>query len=76
MSLIFVTLFTHAISHTKSKGLPIDVPIYLILFIRSAPKGRIIVLFIHSSHRHMKSKGHLYIYIYPSIPTKPVHTVL
>jgi hypothetical protein len=31
---IYLVFFTHATLHTKSKGLPIDVPYHLILFIR------------------------------------------
>jgi hypothetical protein len=59
-------LFARAAPRTKSKGLPIDVPCRLILFIRAAKTYLnccIIVLFIHINHRRMKSKGHLYIYI-------------
>jgi hypothetical protein len=62
-------LFTRATSCIKSKGLPIEVPYFthLILFVHTELADldwRIIILFIHINHRRMKSKGHLYIYIY------------
>jgi hypothetical protein len=71
MSYSTLILFTHIAQHTKSMGLLIDVPFYSYTFYthnatykkHGAPDQNIIVLFIHSNHRRMKSMGHIYIYI-------------
>jgi hypothetical protein len=108
--ILSLILFTRAVLCTESKGLPIDIPFYLLYFLHAqlciqkawgsrsmshsisytfytcsttykrqgapdrhpvatykkqgAPKQNIIILFIHSNHRRMKSKG---IYIHISI---------
>jgi hypothetical protein len=76
---IFI-LFTCTLLHTKINVLPIDISFYLYTFYtRGAIYSRSMfnVLFIHSNHRRMKSKGHLYIYIHHSgIQKNHFHTNL
>jgi hypothetical protein len=62
---IYLIFFTCAAPCTKNNELLIDVSYHLILFIHAELTDldlHIIVLFIHIKDRHMKSKGHLYIY--------------
>jgi hypothetical protein len=65
-----ILCFLHVQHHIqKARGSRLTSPIdyHLILFVHielTDPDWRIIVLFIHSNHRCMESKGHIYIYIY------------